>query len=90
MNKENGDDIKFHLKAKKEEEKSFIKSDSQVSKRFVMVVERGRIEAGGGGGDGGDGDGSPCGGGGHRDRPRRHEDGAGGQWAGWGRIVARL
>ena len=41
-----------------------------------MVVERGRIEAGGGGGDGGDGDGSPCGGGGHRDRPRRHEDGA--------------
>ena len=55
-----------------------------------MVVERGRIEAGGGGGDGGDGDGSPCGGGGHRDRPRRHEDGAGGQWAGWGRIVARL
>ena len=77
----------------KENEKSFIKSDSQVSKRFVIVVERGRIEAGGGGGDGGDGgdgDGSPCGGGGHLDRPGRREDGAGGQWAGWGRIVARL
>ena len=69
----------------KENEKSFIKSDSQVSKRFVMVVERGRIEAGGGGGDGGDGgdgDGSPCGGGGHLDRPGRREDGAGGSGQG--------
>ena len=46
-----------------------------------MVVERGRIEAGDGG-DGGDGDGSPCGGGGHRDRPRRHEDGARGSGQG--------
>ena len=63
----------------KENEKSFIKSDSQVSKRFVIVVERGRIEAGGGGGDG---DGSPCGGGGHLDRPGRREDGAGGSGQG--------
>ena len=55
-----------------------------------MVVERGRIEAGGGGGDGGDGDGSPCGGGGHLDRPGRREDGAGGSGQGGARIVARL
>ena len=55
-----------------------------------MVVERGRIEAGGGGGVGGDGDGSPCGGGGHLDRPGRREDGAGGSGQGGARIVARL